>query len=218
MKETDLAKKVVEWLHDWHWTVYQEVQVFRSIRADIVAVIEPRIWVIEVKVHHGINVLEQAHRWLPWSHCVSIAVPYTRGYRRGGLLDKVHRMTGIGLIRVGSHPDEIIPPHINRKANAVRIKNGLHEEHKHFAEAGSNCGGYFTAFAGTKKRFVKLINERPGLTIKEIVDNLGRTHYASGSIARTALSQWVRKGYIPEVERKREGKFIKYYPAPAAHE
>lgn len=213
MFETDIAKVVVSWLRDWGWEVYQEVQFFGSNRADIVAVIKPKIWIIEVKLHHGIKVLEQAHGWIPWSHYVSVAVPYKRGFAGNSLMRKVHEMTGIGLIRVNnSDADEIIQPRMNRKADVKRLTSILTEEHKYFAEAGSNYGGYFTAFASTKKRFIKLITDCPGLTIKEIVEKLGTTHYASTTTAKIALSNYVRKGIISEVCLKREGKNIRYYP------
>ena len=89
MKETDIAKPVVSWLQDQGWTVYQEVEVKeRGARADIVAIIEPKIWVIEVKRSYGLGVLEQALSWRSLSHYVSIAVP------RGKRGQRTHLATG----------------------------------------------------------------------------------------------------------------------------
>jgi len=50
MKETDLAERVINWLEDQHWEIYQEVQ-FRGYGgiADIVAVRAGYLWIIECK-------------------------------------------------------------------------------------------------------------------------------------------------------------------------
>lgn len=219
MTEVELAKVVVSWLKDWGWEVYQEVGLHRGgRRVDIIAVIEPKIWFIECKMSYGMKVLEQAFRWINSAHYVSVAVPYTREFSDNCLARKLHSIIGLGLIQVSlDDADEIISPRFNRKANTKRVLNALCEEHKHFTEAGSNYGGYFTAFAGTKKRFIQIVKSNPGISMKEILKKMGdEHHYASTVTAKTALAMWVRKGIIPEVNRVRDGRFIKYYPAKKA--
>ena len=215
MAEVDLGRSIVVWLREQGWTVYQEVEIFtHGARADIVAVIEPKIWIIEVKLSHGMNVLEQASHWLWLAHYVSVAVPFKR-CGHGHVAHLIHQTTGIGLLHgdAGGHVSEEISPRLNRRAEIKRVREALRDEHMIWCEAGSNNGGYYSNFNATKRKLIDLVNKTPGLTMKEIITELGRCHYISSQTARCALAQWIRKGAIKGVERQKEGRFVRYYPS-----
>lgn len=211
--EVELAKCVVAWLMDQGWTVYQEVEVFeRGARADIVAVIEPKLWVIEVKRTHGLGVLEQAINWRSLSHYVSVAVPKGKRGQRTQFRQWVHTASGIGWLSVGIHGvEEYAAPQMNRLADVQYIRRALCEEQKTWCEAG-NQHGYYTSFNHTRAKVLELLKDRPGLTMKEIFEDLGRCHYCSTRTAATALSAWVRRGVVNEIEPRRDGRYVRYYP------
>lgn len=48
LSEADVARPVVDYLNSFGWTVYQEVETISGI-ADIVAVLDKRLWIVEVK-------------------------------------------------------------------------------------------------------------------------------------------------------------------------
>lgn len=216
MKETDIAKPVVSWLQDQGWTVYQEVEVKeRGARADIVAIIEPKIWVIEVKRSYGLGVLEQALSWRSLSHYVSIAVPRGKRGQRTQFSHWIHRVSGIGWLCVGSWGvDTYVDPQMNRRADVQYVRRALCEEQKIWCDAGSQHGHY-TSFSHTRKKVFELLGERPGLTMKEIFDELGQCHYCSSKTAATALAAWIRKGVVNEIEARREGRHVRYYSTEA---
>ena len=64
MKETVLAEKVIAWLEDYGWDVYQEVQIFPAGEVcDIVAVQNRIVWAIETKTTFCLAVIAQAEKW-----------------------------------------------------------------------------------------------------------------------------------------------------------
>ncbi|HBD94493.1 MAG TPA: hypothetical protein DC057_10030, partial [Spirochaetia bacterium] len=72
IKETEIAEIVIDWLEKQHWDVYQEVPV-NSGFADIFAVRNGLVWVIETKTSLSFDVMEQAFR--REVHYRSVAVP-----------------------------------------------------------------------------------------------------------------------------------------------
>jgi hypothetical protein len=201
VSEADLAKKVIAWLEEQHWDVYQEV-VFKhqSARADIVAVRAGLVWVIETKTSLTLAVLEQASNWC--AHLRSIAVPgcFSDGGGRGTAYGIARNYLKIGIIEVGGkrgYVCEVVDPPIMREYHncAKRMRSQLKEEHKHYLAAGSNGGGYYTPYRETMEHVRRFIAAHPGCTLKQIMDDLkGLHHYASTASARsgvrTALSNW----------------------------
>src|SRR4030065_1326652 len=141
MKETDLAKPVINWLLDQHWEVYQEVQYSGPI-ADIVAVRHGIMWIIECKTSYGFTVLQQASQWAV--HYRSVAIPREKyGYRRDYLVAQYYYR--VGVMEVNSQYNDvrevIMAPLVYRKNNLVKqYLSQLTELHKTFAQAGSKGG------------------------------------------------------------------------------
>jgi hypothetical protein len=243
LKETEVAAAVVAWLEEAGWDVYQEVQVKRFGRvADIVAVMDRRIWIIECKTSLSIAVIGQAYEWQESVHWVSVAVP-VMAKRKGGypirgqrprFVNRVLRDYGIGLIKVerkksfGQVPaalecHEAIHPEMRRSpgkqglrfmARDIRaLRDGLCEEQKTFAKAGNADGDRWTPWKQTCRSVSRAVAKKPGICIAELIRDEGHFHYASSSSARSALSHWLREGKVPGVRVVREGRKLALYPA-----
>jgi len=213
--EVDLARKVVAWLKEQKWEVYQEVEHRKSGGiADIVATQGPLLWIIETKMRFGLDVVAQAKRWIPYAHYSSVATPWTRNHTE--ILDEYLRWKGIGRLRVSEFthqcPVDIeVPARLNRKAPHVSaIKKILKPEHQTYAEAGSACGGRYTPYTATCDELRRYLKDHPGSSLKETIANI-KTHYASKQSAVSSLSHWIQAGSIGGVICKKEGRFIKLY-------
>ena len=210
LSEQQLAEIMVQYLSDNGWDVYQEVELFsHSIRADIVALCNGKVWVIECKVSLSLDAIKQAFEWLGYSHIVSVACSYAN---HGLMLERFLNHFGIGLIHIRSdyshnECNEVIEPKIYRVPRATSTQillRGLHPEHKTFAKAGSQ-GGYFSKFSRTKQQLIGYIKANPGCLMKEAIKILGKMHYASPTSAKVSLTKWIYEGYIKEIEF-RDGK------------
>ena len=159
MNEIELAEKVIGWLEAQHWDVYQEVQPFdRGSVADIVAIQNNLIWIIEVKCSLSLAVLEQATGWLGFAHFISVAHEQNRKVPKGRDVAKAYmRWKGIGEISVGEYDaHEIIDAKLHRKIGN-HVKNCLCEEHKTFAKAGNPYGQNWTPYQQTCRAVAALV-------------------------------------------------------------
>jgi len=213
-KETELARIIIRYLQEIGWEIYQEVQVssFSSI-ADIVAVQNNLIWVLECKLSLSLDLISQAENWKSCSHYVSIVIPYKpyiHGKRKGrDLALRILRDYGIGCFTVQKHDKDwygdssatiaqIEEPKLNRKALTNYIRNSLTEEQKYWAEAGNAQKLRYTPFQDTKRQVISYIKNNPGCTFKELIDNI-KHHYVSDTSAITSLRQWINIGIISEI-------------------
>jgi hypothetical protein len=213
--EVELAKKVIDYLHDQKWEVYQEVQPRRgkSSVADIVATQGKLVWIIECKLSYGLAVVEQAREWIGWAHYISVAAPV--GKRNHVVLDEYLKSKSIGLISFNSCGDlseyNFIRPRLNRKPALIdMLKSTLREEHKSFAEAGNNYGRRFTPFQATCDNIRRHLALNPGCTLKDLVASI-QTHYHSAANARSSIYHWALNGSIAGVEARKEGCLIRMY-------
>jgi len=145
LKETDLARPVVDWFLERGFEVYQEVQISRaSWILDIVATQRALVWGVELKTTRSLSVLEQC--WEKFAHChrVSAAVPCmgNRWRSRGVLWQRIRRDLGIGLFEVsGDRCDcDDWPGTRSRAPYAHQLRDALRPEHKTFAKAGRADG------------------------------------------------------------------------------
>ena len=198
MIEKELAKPVVEWLEAQHWEVYQEVRFTpQGGIADICAVRDNKLWILETKTSLTFTVLEQASNWR--SHFRSIAVPYARHNRdsRKFVYDIAYRYLKLGVISVfmGNVVEEKPAPLMrDYHRYAKSMMKRLLPEHKHYCEAGAANGGYYTPYRATMDQVKRYIQQNPGCSLKEIMDGIDRHHYSNDKTARScirvALSSW----------------------------
>jgi hypothetical protein len=240
MKEVDVARPVVEWLRSQDYEVYQEVILGRGggdAVADIVAVQQEEVWIIETKTSLSWDVLAQADNRKRWAHKVSVAVPvkkpkklnrnnWSKGLYFAGKHD-VRRYTekllegeAIGLLVVR---DWMGPPVFEQveasrpkgRTNgmwAPKLLDGLHEAQKNYVEAGSANGGHWTPYKETCKAVLEAVTSNPGIGTKDLVSII-KHHYASESSARSALAKRAQEGLIPGVEVRKKKNRIRFYPA-----
>lgn len=188
MSEKDLAAKVVEYLEENGWDVYQEVPTYGG-NADILAVKNGLLWAIECKTSLTFKVIEQAIE--RHSHYCSVAVPSRKGsYDRVGLATDVLHHYGVGLIEVDNYfVREKISAKLHRENNrfAKQSMKKIRPEHKTWAKAGSQSGDVFTPYKRTMREAQNYVWLNPGCTAKEIVDSIDH-HYAPTS-AKNSLAK-----------------------------
>lgn len=207
--EVDVAKQVICWLKDYHWEVYQEVKFkFSGGVADIVAVQNNLVWIIEVKNNLGLKVIEQADRWKYLANYVSIAVP---GGHSNTFADNILKWKKIGSIIVNqSECYEHIRPFLNRKALTDKVKEGLKEQHKTYAEAGNNKGRYWSPFKETCRQIVLAVMREDGILLKDLIDKIDH-HYHTPSSAKSSILEWTKRGYIHGIEVRLENNRYRFY-------
>lgn len=225
--ETDVAGAVVNWLQDDGWKVYQEVSTGYAYQiADIVAVKEELIWIIECKTTMSLQLLGQALHWSDrnrWCNLISVATPNIDGRRRpicpASLLLK-HE--GIGHLIVEPRHDYAVNAKyftveeriasVNRISDC-KIKDKLVEAQQTYAAAGNNKGRRWTPFQQTCDDLRAKIVESPGISLKSAVASI-KTHYSSESSARSNLFKLIRCGIIKGVRIETEGRVSLLYPKP----
>lgn len=212
MRETDLAKHVVDWLAADDWDVYQEVQPGRLAHvADIVAVRRGMMWVIECKLTLSLEVIGQAEHWRRLANWSSVAVPRAKRHSSREAATRVCRLLGVGMLTVdrGGSVRCDLPPAMNR-VPVDWLRRAVDEGHKTAAQAGTNGGGRYTPFRRTCEHLAWYVAKHPGCSLKDAVDAT-RHHYASDSTARSCLAKWIELGRVAGVRMEREGRKIRLY-------
>lgn len=211
--EADLASGVQDWLVDQGWDVYPEVRPACGWpRADLVARIDGRVWVVECKLSLSLAVIEQADDWAAWCHWRSVAVPDTnraRKLRRGQrIAEKMCGLLGIGVLRVARSGvvQQVRFPVLNRRLAGTQLLDALCEAQKEEGVAGSR-NNYFTPFRRTRRDLVDYVREHPGTSMEAAVEAVAH-HYRRDTTAAVALCKWVRAGVISEIEWRGHGLFL----------
>lgn len=196
MKETELAEAVIAWLESQHWDVYQEVQAYAySGICDIIATKGFLVWAIECKTTLSWNVIEQARLWR--THFRSIAIPKAKARTKGRrtAYHVCHNFFKLGIIEVSNYFGDQLDVYELKSAPLMReyhepskrILNILRPEHKTHAKAGSVRKGHFTPYKDTMLQVKRFIIKHPGCTLKEIMDETGKGHYAHMKSARASI-------------------------------
>lgn len=214
ISEVDMARNVVAYLEAEKWECFKEVQLgWGSRRADIVAVRDPVIAVVECKLSLSLDVIEQAVGWKHHAHWCWVAVPRPKRGRRTGIARDVLRHYGVGMLEVREGDVYVAErPELNRKPVCIdRLKAALREEQKTWAEAGSKSG-FYTEYAATCREVLERVRASPGITTKALIDGL-QHHYATDASARASLLKWGARGSIKGVRVERSGKSACWFPA-----
>lgn len=212
--EQDLAARVVRWLADQDFQVYQEVQLLYGGRiADIVGRRGAVLIVVETKLQFGLDVVEQAFRWIGDANYVLVAIPALR--RRGGLLlERICRDEGVGVLLANEYRvEEVIAPRLFRRIGD-RLRNGLVEAQQTWAAAGNADGKRWSPFQQTARTVAEYVGEHPGCTLRELVTGI-RHHYFTSATARGALRKWIELGKIPGARMERHGRELRLFPVAA---
>lgn len=198
MTEQAVAQQIIAWLEAQRWDVYQEVAPHGggTSAADIVAVRCGLVWVIECKTSLSLAVMAQASRWT--THLRSIAVPLAnRGSDERALAESIcrrHLLVGVLYVDVNGVWEKVqerVPAPLMRHfhAGALRLKSKLDPEHKTHAKAGCQGGDRWTPYQRTM-RDVRIFLARQGsegASIKQIMEVVGKGHYANGASAKQCI-------------------------------
>ena len=210
--EAELAKKVITFLEDMKWNVWQEVTVDGggSRRADIVAKQGNIIWVIECKTCLNLKVIEQAYHWRKKANQVSIAIWYhPRSYKFNHFVKDILDRYGIGLMTFCKHstnacPTVLMPTNLSR-VNTQILKSVLLTENKHMGISGSKDNSYDTPFKRTCRRIQDLVRGNP-MSLKDIIESISH-HYANDRSARCCIARYVKTGVIDFLVQDENGLY-----------
>jgi hypothetical protein len=210
--ETDLAKKVIQWLEADKWDVYQEVQVRGGGNcADIIAQRGALVIIIECKLSAGMDVLSQLMEWEGYAHYILAAVPHS-----GPMFKLILKKFGFGVIPVCAR-DGIYHwslGDMRRKPYGIEdTRKSLIPIRKTFAEAGNNWGARWSPYQQTCHCLLEIVQKEPGITLKSAIALLsGKHHYANDQSARGSLLKWGLEGSVKGVRFERIGKQILLHP------
>jgi hypothetical protein len=202
--EAALAEKVVRYLRGEGWTVYPEVQTrsFGAV-ADIVAVRDEEVMVIETKTTFGLGVLGQAFEWKRYAHYVAVGVPVTKRNTKAKHFGRhVCWNFGIGIFTVDAATgvvSEAIAPKKTENPQTKVLLDTLTEQHKTYAKAGNADKKYLTKFKITCNRLRRYVREHPDCCIGEAVANI-KHHYKNDTNARLSLGKQITQyGTVPGI-------------------
>ena len=215
MKETDLAKKIIIYLENCKWNVYQEVQIGTGGRVvDIVAIQNNISWIIEVKLCLSMKLLEQAFNHRYSANYISIAIPNKNVNKVADMFMKHYGIGGLKLVNEQYEHWQVYEfraPRLNRKiAHYSNVRRWINDKHKYYAEAGNSMGKRWTPFQETCDQIRNFVQKNPGCTLKDLMSNINH-HYHSSISARSSISYWIREGIIKNIYTKKNGKYINLY-------
>ena len=218
MTETELAAPVIEYLESFHWDVYQEVPCGSGV-ADILAVLDKRIWVVELKKSLSLQLLDQAIYRCARVHYVSIGIPsrkYNLG-RKNYAVKTILDHYGIGVFMVGASGRlaEERKPRLNEDPFHFDLEETLKALHPKMKQnkAGSTPGNNWTPWKEWKRDVARIVSENPGITPKEMVEKLKTlAPYTKPKNAEQAAVYYARSGLIEGVEVVTENRRLHLYP------
>jgi len=108
VKESDLYPPLKLYLERLGYTVYPEIEIYAGRpRADIVAVKDDRLLVVEMKTSFGLAVMEQADHWASggYAHQTYIAVPWRERWQVPMIARRALEPAGIGVLQVDIRPN-----------------------------------------------------------------------------------------------------------------
>lgn len=211
MKEVELAEKIIEYLENDDWEIYQEVEHDFHI-ADIVAVKDEKVWVIEVKTSLTKKLLHQAYYWVFSADYVSIATINSNRDRRDKY--KFLREKGIGCILFDKDNNQIkeFIKHIQQDDSKLlrSIKDSLLPQHKYWAKAGNDEGKRYTVFQETLIKLEEMVDKFPGIMLSDLLRRVD-THYANPSSAASSLKKLQRIGVLKNIEIREKNGYFRVY-------
>lgn len=218
--ETELGVVAAKWLERQGFEVFQEVAFYGRV-ADLVGRAGRVLCVVELKVSMCLDLLAQGERWTDVAHYTWIAYQAPTRITSGmAIAQRFCRSVGVGMLELDldghgwrrDAPRERLRATFNRTGErtgeAERLRKSLHEAQKTIAPAGTNGGGHWTPFKATCAEVLRVVKEKPGIAMKDLIETI-QHHYASPSSARATLASRIEAGIVPGVRIEREGRRLK---------
>jgi hypothetical protein len=212
MAEVEVAGPVVDWLKANGWEVWQEVPACGAT-ADLVAKRGGVMMVVETKTTMSLALLGQARRWIGNCHQVCVAVPRRKRDSAAEGAEWICNLTGIGLLYVGKYGvREAVIPKTFEAVSDFRINKELRPEQQDGSiPAGTSTGKAWTPWRVTVTAISKLVNERPGMLMSEVLKEV-KTHYRNVPSARRSLTIQALRGMLPGISGVAEGRDVRLWP------
>lgn len=237
MKETEIANYILAWLNKKcpTWTIFQEVSplsIYENHVADIVCVKdieqvngkkERLVWIIETKTSLSLKVIRQAYEWDVDYRSVAVPKVKSKTARedRRWWYSRLYHELKIGSIHVSEYGDVYqykLPPYHSVKrddtySHKYQILKTIDSGLLKFGEskAGSGDGGYATVYKYSMVKIQDFLEENPGSTSREIVEELGSLHYSSKDSARSAITQSLQKFENDWCRTQRNSREYRFY-------
>lgn len=189
LKETELAKYLIEYLKKKGYDYYQEVKVLDKVCDVVIKLPDNKVWCIEIKVSPSLRLLEQAIYLSQYAHFVSI---FTAFYNF--TIREICKKCGFGYF-YGTEINEMPKPLENQQAYAEPILKRLNNAQKDFCPAGSKSGPW-SPYKNTLIQLEKYVKEHPGCTVKDIVASVPH-HYQSDLSFKALIYNGVTWSSIP---------------------
>lgn len=245
LRETDVARPVVEHFAEMGYEVYQEVKVESGgAIADIVAMLGRRAHIVEVKATLSLDVLAQALAWRSAAEWVSVAVPQSAGGNARGraLAFDIASSLGLGVLLVDCrYPADPsvscrVSPMLFRwpardcgllqysatgsapptVRESLHIRRWLTDEQRTFCAAGAPARvPRYTPWRATVNQLLNVVGEHPDGISMKEAVQQVKHHYGCDTTARAALSKWIRQGMIQGITRDGHGKLRRVTPHSA---
>lgn len=230
--ERELAACMTTYLEGCRATVYPEVAVpgyeeFPDLVAiwrqgagrmpSGLAIHENEVWVVETKLHLGLDILAQAMAWTGRVHRTWIAVPAVEHETAAWQLGvRMAEHGGIGLFVVlPSRVRVDVQARVTAAPSGAGLFDGLGPAHQTYAVAGTCGARRLTPWTQTTDALAALVAQDPGRRVKDYTASL-RHHYRSTDIATYVLRRQASDGAIAGVEARRIGGVWRLYPAERA--
>jgi hypothetical protein len=208
--EAELAACVIAYLTTEQWDVYQEVPTQMGL-ADIVAVRGKCAMIVETKLQLSFKLVTQIMYRRFAANWACIACPGTKDSDTNAGVAHFCRTAGIGWLRVDADREVQyeVRPVFHRMRGQKNLVHRLCPEHKTYAAAGSPGGSHWSPYKQTCRHVLNYVTQHPGASAKEVVESV--QHHWSDLSARHTLLDFVKRGLVPQVRIRYEGRHVKLY-------
>lgn len=213
--EERIGAAVSAYLRSMEWTVYAEVQVPAAgkRRADIVAVRDGEVWVVECKTRLTWSAIAQAEAWEGWAHYRSVATAHGPTPRMGGTPERALFALGItwywlsdGEVHGGGYHVPQVAPRAGLLLDALRPEHAA-------SRPGNADGAFWTPGDEDRAQLARVVRSDPDCDLVAALRVvLQRTPKAA---ERAAWTRAVRSGVVPGLKARREGRRVVLSVDPA---
>jgi hypothetical protein len=218
--EKDLCKWAAAWLESHGTEVYQEVSLHGGNRADLVATTRCTVTVLEAKLSTSLRLLGQAYYWsrianMVWVATIERHLNSIKSDRCSIVaFEAFLKSYGIGWVelRGGYNARVNLQAELHRRRMASELRERLRPEMKTLVDAGGNSGGHWTPYRETCAIVRGYVETHPGCSIKQVIGELGKLHYASVAGAKVGLLENLNKGVFYGVRLAADGKTLELNP------
>jgi len=207
---------VVVWLRGLGFETYHEVAGIPgrgASRADIVAVREGRVWVVECKLRLSWDAIGQAIEWRHYAHRVSVATalgPHGIGH---GAACACLNAVGLGWLRVSC--GEVFVETSAERPRFGRVGlllDALRPEQQASAPGqASTAGGYWTPGDEARSRIAAAVAAEPGVLVRRALQQAGIV--CPDAATRREWRAALLRGLVDGVRAEREGRTLRLWPA-----